>query len=159
MQYQNKFEACQPSYIALRKSIVHNDPNDNNIIVTQNRLQPKAKAAIDYGDAIHTQIINDAAILCAYGIMGHNDPLDAALAFIKGYHFSFPLLEKEIVHLYNAIAMRLLKFLKILHIILLETLVVFLPTQMKLNLKIGQQLILLIYQNYFLQLIALKFII
>ena len=107
MQYQNKFEACQPSYIALRKSIVHNDPNDNNIIVTQNRLQPKAKAAIDYGDAIHTQIINDTAILCTYGIMRHNDPLDAALAFIKGYHFSFPLLEKEVAHLYNAIAMRL----------------------------------------------------
>ena len=107
IKYQNKFEACQTSYATLRKSIVHNDPNDNNIIVTQNLLHPKAKAAIDYGDAMHTQIINDVAILCAYGIMGHNDPLNASLAFIKGYHFSFPLEEKELAHLYNAIAMRL----------------------------------------------------
>ena len=30
-----------------------------------------------------------------------------ALAFIKGYHNSFPLLEKELAHLFNAIAMRL----------------------------------------------------
>jgi len=107
MLFQDKFEAYQPTYTNLRKSIVHNDPNDNNIIVTNSIVQPKAKAAIDYGDAIHTQIINDLAILCAYGIMEHNDPLDASLAFIKGYHFSFPLLEKEIAHLYNAIAMRL----------------------------------------------------
>ena len=107
MLFQDKFEAYQHSYTSLRKSIVHNDPNDNNIIVTNSIVQPKAKAAIDYGDAIHTQIINDLAILCAYGIMEHNDPLDASIPFIKGYHFSFPLLEKEIAHLYNAIAMRL----------------------------------------------------
>ncbi len=107
MLFQDKFEAYQPTYTSLRKSIVHNDPNDNNIIVTNSIVQPKAKAAIDYGDAMHTQTINDLAILCAYGTMGHQDPLEAALAFIKGYHNSFPLLEKELAHLFNAIAMRL----------------------------------------------------
>ena len=93
MLFQKKFEAVQHSYQLLRQSIVHNDPNDNNIIVTTNIEHPKAKAAIDYGDAMHTQTINDLAILCAYGTMGHNDPLEASLAFIKGYHSSFPLLE------------------------------------------------------------------
>ena len=107
MLFQDKFEAYQSTYTSLRKSIVHNDPNDNNIIVTNSIVQPKAKAAIDYGDAMHTQTINDLAILCAYGTMGHQDPLEAALAFIKGYHNSFPLLEKELAHLFNAIAMRL----------------------------------------------------
>ena len=107
MLFQNKFEAVQHSYQLLRKSIVHNDPNDNNIIVTPNIEHPKAKAAIDYGDAMHTQTINDLAILCAYGTMGHNDPLEASLAFIKGYHSSFPLLENELAHLFTAIAMRL----------------------------------------------------
>ena len=105
MLFQDKFEAYQPTYTSLRKSIVHNDPNDNNIIVTNSIVQPKAKAAIDYGDAMRTQTINDLAILCAYGTMGHQDPLEAALAFIKGYHNSFPLLEKELAHLFNAIAM------------------------------------------------------
>ena len=89
--HQAKFEAIQTSYKKLRKSVVHNDPNDNNIIVFSNVLHPKAKAAIDYGDALYTQIINDVAILCSYGIMRHNDPLNASLAFVKGYHSVFPL--------------------------------------------------------------------
>lgn len=105
--YQNEFEKSQASYLKLRKSVVHNDPNDNNIIVSDDVLNPKAKAAIDYGDAMYTQTINDLAILCAYGTMRHEDSLDASLALVKGYHSTFPLEETELVHLYNAIAMRL----------------------------------------------------
>ncbi|MGW9687145.1 aminotransferase class III-fold pyridoxal phosphate-dependent enzyme [Flagellimonas sp. 2504JD1-5] len=101
------FEDCQDSYGKLRKSVVHNDANDNNIIVTDDLIQPKVNAFIDYGDAIHTQIINDVAIACAYAIMNHNDVLDAALPIVKGYHSTFPLLEEELEHLYVAIAMRL----------------------------------------------------
>ena len=105
--HQNKFEAIQTSYKKLRKSVVHNDPNDNNIIVSSDLIHPKAKAAIDYGDALYTQTINDVAILCAYGVMGHNDSLNASLAFVKGYHSTFPLEQEELEHLYHAIAMRL----------------------------------------------------
>ncbi|MGX1929750.1 aminotransferase class III-fold pyridoxal phosphate-dependent enzyme [Flagellimonas sp. 2504JD4-2] len=101
------FEDCQDTFANLRKSVVHNDANDNNIIVTDNLIDPKVNAFIDYGDAIHTQIINDVAIACAYAIMNHNDALDAALPIVKGYHSTFPLQEKELEHLYVAIAMRL----------------------------------------------------
>ena len=107
INFQSKFEACNSSYSKLRKSVVHNDPNDNNIIVSEDVLESKAKAAIDYGDAIYTQTINDLSILCAYGTMKHQDPLNASLALIKGYHSSFNLLQEEITHLYTAIAMRL----------------------------------------------------
>ncbi len=105
--FQNLFETSHSSYKNLRKSIVHNDPNDNNIIVSSSLRKPKAIAAIDYGDAIYTQIINDLAILCAYGAFGHQDPLNALLDLVKGYHSKFPLEEKELSHLYSAIAMRL----------------------------------------------------
>ena len=105
--FQNQFEKSQGGYLKLRKAVVHNDANDNNIIVTSDLVNPKVKAAIDYGDAINTQIINDVAIACAYAIMHQNDPLQAALPFIKGYHSTFALQEEELVHLYNAIAMRL----------------------------------------------------
>lgn len=105
--FQRNFELSQKAYSKLRKSVVHNDANDNNIIVSHDLLNPKVTALIDYGDAFFTQIINDVAIACAYAIMGHIDPLAAALPIIKGYHFSFPLKEEEMVHLYNAIAMRL----------------------------------------------------
>src|SRR5690606_19694278 len=97
----------QESYKQLRKAVVHNDGNDNNVIVTSDLIHPKVQAIIDYGDAIHTQIINDLAVACAYAIMDHNDPLEAALPIVKGYHSKFELQEEELLHLYNAIAMRL----------------------------------------------------
>ena len=105
--FQSSFESNFTSYTVLRKSVVHNDPNDNNIIVSDSLTNPEAIAAIDYGDAIYTQTINDLAILCAYGLMGHNDPLAASLDLIEGYHAAFQLQEDELKHLYNAIAMRL----------------------------------------------------
>ncbi|WP_420320126.1 aminotransferase class III-fold pyridoxal phosphate-dependent enzyme [Flagellimonas sp.] len=101
------FEKNQDTYAKLRKSVVHNDANDNNIIVEEDLVNPEVNAFIDYGDAVHTQIINDVAIACAYAVMGHTDALDAALPIVKGYHSTFPLLEEELEHLYVAIAMRL----------------------------------------------------
>ena len=106
--FQNNFENELTSYHKLRKSIVHNDVNDYNILVSDNLINPKVKAIIDYGDAMHTQIINDVGIACAYAIMGHNDPLEAALPIVSGYHSVYPLVEKELRHLYNIIAMRLI---------------------------------------------------
>lgn len=105
--FQNLFEVSQDSYSKLRKAVVHNDANDNNIIVSSDLIHPKVEAVIDYGDAVHTQIINDVAVACAYAIMDHNDPLEAALPIVEGYHSTFELHEDELVHLYNAIAMRL----------------------------------------------------
>lgn len=105
--FLNNFEANKVAYEQLRKAVVHNDANDNNIVVSEELIDPKVITTIDYGDAVYTQIINDVAVACAYAIMHHNDPLEAALPIIKGYHSSFPLLENELVHLFNAIAMRL----------------------------------------------------
>ncbi len=107
VSFQEVFEKMQSSYTSLRKAVVHNDANDFNLVVSEDLIHPTVKAAIDYGDAMHTQIINDLAIACAYAIMGHNAPLEAALPIVKGYHSEFPLEEPELEHLYIAIAMRL----------------------------------------------------
>ncbi|MGB7395223.1 MAG: aminotransferase class III-fold pyridoxal phosphate-dependent enzyme [Pricia sp.] len=107
ISFQDAFERKKKSYSQLRKSVVHNDANDNNIIVSDDLIHPTVKAIVDYGDAIHTQIINDLAIACAYAIMDHNDPLDAALPIIAGYHATYPLEERELEHLYTLIGMRL----------------------------------------------------
>ena len=105
--FQQEFEKVQQHYVKLRRAVVHNDANDNNVIVSEDLVQPEVIAIIDFGDAILTQIINDVAIACAYAIMHHNDPLAAALPIIKGYHSIFPLQEKELEYLYVSIAMRL----------------------------------------------------
>ncbi|WP_180994053.1 phosphotransferase, partial [Arenibacter sp. NBRC 103722] len=98
--FQNQFKQAQTNYSILRKAVVHNDANDNNVIVSQDLVHPKVVSAIDFGDSVYTQIINDLAVACAYAIMGHNDPLEAAIPIVRGYHRSFPLEENELEHLY-----------------------------------------------------------
>ncbi len=106
--FQNWFDDYKPVYDSLRKSVVHNDANDNNIIVSHDLKAPEVKAVIDYGDAIYTQSINDLAVTIAYGIMGKPDPLEAALPLVNGYHKAYALLEDELTLLYNLVAMRLI---------------------------------------------------
>jgi len=77
--FQEQFEDIQQVYATIRKSVVHNDVNDNNVVVTEDLANPKVSAIIDYGDAIHTQIINDLAVTIAYAVMGKPDPLSAAI--------------------------------------------------------------------------------
>lgn len=101
------FEKEKKLYDQLRKTVVHNDCNDNNIVVSKNLIHPKINAIIDFGDSVYTQIINDLAIACAYAIMNYPDPLQAALPIVKGYHNAYALEEKELAHLYTAIGMRL----------------------------------------------------
>ncbi|MFT5182969.1 MAG: 4-aminobutyrate aminotransferase-like enzyme/Ser/Thr protein kinase RdoA (MazF antagonist) [Flavobacteriales bacterium] len=106
--FQAQFDAIQEVYSGVRKSVVHNDPNDNNVLVSEDLQAPKVLAIIDYGDAVFTHTINDLAICLAYAIMGKNDPLSAACDVVKGYHNQFPLREIELECLFSLIAMRLL---------------------------------------------------
>jgi 4-aminobutyrate aminotransferase-like enzyme/Ser/Thr protein kinase RdoA (MazF antagonist) len=97
------FETNQIDYQQLRKQIIHNDLNDNNIVI--NHQQPVG--FIDFGDAIHSQLINEVAILCAYALMNKPDPLTAAVAVLQGFHKTLPLTNEELKHLYHLIGMRL----------------------------------------------------
>ena len=105
--FLNLFDDLQLVYNSLRKSVIHNDVNDNNILVTDDLIDPEVKAIIDFGDAVHTQTINDLAITIAYAVMNKPDPLQAALPIVKGYYQSFPLEEKELSVLHTLVAMRL----------------------------------------------------
>lgn len=105
--FQSLFIEIQEPYQSLRKSMVHNDANDNNVIVTDDLIHPQVEAIIDYGDAIYTQTINDLAIAIAYAVMNKPDAIEAALPIIKAYHQEFPLLPEELELLYTLVAMRL----------------------------------------------------
>ena len=105
--FREQFDNFQTGYSTLRKSVVHSDVNDFNIVVNDDLLDPQVRGIIDYGDAIHTQIINDLATTIAYAVMGVPDPLSAALPLVQGYHNSFPLLEKELELLFVLVAMKL----------------------------------------------------
>lgn len=102
-----RFEKAQDTYQSLRKSVIHNDANDNNIVVSDDLVPPSVWAVIDYGDAVYSQTINDLAVAVAYAVMNLPDPLAAALPLVAGYHKAFPLEEAELELLYTLVAMRL----------------------------------------------------
>jgi 4-aminobutyrate aminotransferase-like enzyme/Ser/Thr protein kinase RdoA (MazF antagonist) len=97
-----------PNLSTLRKSVIHNDLNDLNIVVSGDLVNPKISGIIDFGDAVFTHTINDLAIACAYAIMEKPDPISAAQNVVAGFHESYALEEKEVEVLFPLIAARLL---------------------------------------------------
>ncbi|MFZ9661013.1 MAG: aminotransferase class III-fold pyridoxal phosphate-dependent enzyme [Chitinophagaceae bacterium] len=87
----------------LRHSYIHNDANDYNVLVSNENIA----GLIDFGDMVYSATINNLAVACTYGIMGHSNPIEAASKIISGYHSSFPLKHEEIEILYYLIAARL----------------------------------------------------
>ena len=57
-KFLNEFKKNYDNYKKLRKGVIHNDANDNNIIVNEDILDSRVLSLIDFGDAIYTQIIN-----------------------------------------------------------------------------------------------------
>lgn len=105
--FQERFRKRLASYERLRKQVVHNDVNDNNIIVNESLTAPEVVACVDFGDAVHTQVINDVAIAITYAVLHVPQPLQAAIPLLKSYHQAFPISEEELDHLYDCVGMRL----------------------------------------------------
>lgn len=97
-----------PRFPSLRKSVIHNDANDYNVLVNYDLVNPNVIGVIDFGDAVYTHTINDLAIAIAYAILDKPDPLTAANAILKGFHATYPLDEVEIAVLFPLICTRLL---------------------------------------------------
>ncbi|KPK85927.1 MAG: aminotransferase class III [Bacteroides sp. SM23_62_1] len=87
----------------LRKSVIHNDANDWNILVKNNRIT----GIIDFGDTAYTPLINELAIGITYAVMDMEDTVKSACSIISAYHQVLPLKETELEILYYLIAARL----------------------------------------------------
>ena len=104
-RYQTETEPKLPE---LRTSVIHSDGNDYNILVEPDGgWRHKVSGIIDFGDMVHTQTINEIAIVCAYAMLEKKDPLAAARAVVAGYHRIYPITEGEMVVLFDLICMRL----------------------------------------------------
>jgi len=91
----------------LRKHLIHNDLNDNNIIVSENLKTPTILGLIDFGDCIRSQLINELAVTCTYGIIKSLAPLESAFHIIKGFNSKIKISEDEIDFLYDLILIRI----------------------------------------------------
>ncbi len=91
---------------SLRFSIIHNDANDYNILVSQ-RPEQRVNAILDYGDVVHTATICDLAIALAYVMLDKPDPIGAAAQVVAAYHETYPLTETEVEALHTLAVTRL----------------------------------------------------
>lgn len=96
-------EFVHPELPRLRKSIIHNDANDWNVLVQDGRVS----GLIDFGDMVYAPLIQELAVAIAYALMDKENPLEWATYILKAYHKILPLEEKEVEVLYYLIAARL----------------------------------------------------
>jgi 4-aminobutyrate aminotransferase-like enzyme len=87
----------------LRKSLIHNDANDWNVLVQNGAVS----GIIDFGDMCFSWLINELAVGITYVMMGKENPLDAAVRVIAGYHSVLALQKEEVDLLYYLVAARL----------------------------------------------------
>ncbi|MGH7166611.1 MAG: phosphotransferase, partial [Nitrospiraceae bacterium] len=92
----------------LRSSVIHNDGNDHNVLVTGiESLGGKVTGVVDFGDLVESYTVFEPAVCAAYAILGKSDPVAAASQVVGGYYEANPLTELEIELLYDLMAMRL----------------------------------------------------
>lgn len=97
-----------PALANLRTSVIHNDGNDYNVLVSsRDSGSKKVSGIIDFGDMLHTYTIGELAIAAAYAMLDSADPVTTAAHIVAGYHQVFPLVEQELAVLFHFICIRL----------------------------------------------------
>ena len=87
----------------LRKSVIHGDANDYNVLIEGNEVV----GLIDFGDIVYSYTVGDLAIAVAYVVLGKTDPYAAAAPVIEGYGREFPLTKDELDALWTLVKLRL----------------------------------------------------
>ncbi|HYK88120.1 MAG TPA: aminotransferase class III-fold pyridoxal phosphate-dependent enzyme [Acidobacteriota bacterium] len=112
--FLQRFEAhVLPVMTRLRQSVIHNDGNDLNVLVSTGPpggdapWSREVSGVIDFGDMLHCVTVCDLAIAAAYAILGKRNPIEAASHVVRGYNGVLPLTELESEVIFTLICIRL----------------------------------------------------
>ena len=94
-----------PHLTMLRRSVIQNDANDHNILVSEDGR--RVVGLLDFGDMIHSITAHEAAVACAYAMLGRDDPTGVMKAVIHGFVGTCPLSADEIDALPSLVIARL----------------------------------------------------
>lgn len=85
----------RPRLDVVPRGIIHNDANDHNVLVDGSRVS----GLIDFGDAVHTALVVEPAVACAYAMLDRPDPYVVRDALLAGYERHRPLhaVERELI--------------------------------------------------------------
>jgi len=90
----------------LRRSVIHNDANDRNVLV--NAATHRVCGLIDFGDLVFSHTVAELAVGCAYAMLHCEDPICAACDVVEGFNEHNPLEGVELEALLSMIWSRLL---------------------------------------------------
>ncbi len=91
--------------INLRRSVIHGDANDYNVLVNPESIV--VTGVIDFGDMVYSYTVGDLAIAIAYVVLDKSNPRAAAAEVINGYTSEFALLQDEREALWKLVLLRL----------------------------------------------------
>ena len=94
-----------PRQAQLRRGVIHNDANDNNVLIDNHNQQ--IVSIIDFGDMVDSWLAVEPAVAAAYAMLGKSDPIRVASSILRGYHAILALEDIEISLMFDLICMRL----------------------------------------------------
>jgi 4-aminobutyrate aminotransferase-like enzyme/Ser/Thr protein kinase RdoA (MazF antagonist) len=97
----------QPILPGLRRSTIHNDANDYNVLIKSGERSAQVAGFLDFGDMVHSYTVADLAIATAYAILNKPEPLVTAAELIAGYNTELKLAEVELKALFPLVCLRL----------------------------------------------------
>ncbi|MDG1734454.1 MAG: aminotransferase class III-fold pyridoxal phosphate-dependent enzyme [Crocinitomicaceae bacterium] len=104
LYFFQQFEThVSPLIPSLRKSFIHSDFNEWNVLIEGNRVV----GLIDFGDMVYSPVINEVATALTYLTYDKETFFEWATPFLKAYHNIIPLKETEVELLYYLIATKL----------------------------------------------------
>lgn len=87
----------------LRRSVIHGDANDYNVLVDADRVT----GLMDFGDIVYSWTVGNLAIALAYVVLDKEDPFASAADVIYGYIKEFSLYQEELDVLWKLVRLRL----------------------------------------------------
>jgi Ser/Thr protein kinase RdoA (MazF antagonist) len=107
-------DVIRPRLGSLRSQVIYNDMNPSNVLVDPDDVN-RVAGVIDFGDMIHSQLVNDVAVASAYFCRIAEDPFEEVLELLEAYTDILPLTEDEIAVLPDLILTRHLTTVMITH--------------------------------------------
>jgi hypothetical protein len=92
-RWRTRLESLRATFPRLREGVIHNDANDHNVLVGDDRRS--ITGLLDLGDAVHSIIVNELAVAAAYAALDAPDPLAVIEAVRTGFERELPLSDLE----------------------------------------------------------------
>jgi Ser/Thr protein kinase RdoA (MazF antagonist) len=104
-RWQGRLVTLRDIFPALRHGVIHNDANDNNVLVADDGAS--ISGLLDLGDAVHSVTVNELAVAAAYAALDAPDPLAVVASVRRGFERELPLTAAESAVVLDLVALRL----------------------------------------------------